>query len=310
MNLLFSQLKKARSARRAAKDAASGEVRLSVMVASDASPQTARAVREALRPQTANGKLYVAGFGPERGLPPTNTLSDAAVVVSGSSADLAASLYAAHAAAGIACCVVVWQDGGPEGVSRLVDTGVPVEALLPGDAQRVGDFLGSWLVRTLPDLAAVLGAGFVCCRRAQALAVAGEAARNNALVGALPVLDGADMPAMMATEVAMVFKLAETYGLELDKARAAEAACVALSSFGLRGVARAAVRSLPFPAFLVKTAVAAAGTYALGRVLMAYYDYLLQTREPEPRPAHVISVEPVPRDGADSQDTVGARPAV
>ena len=311
MNLVFGQLKKAFSARREAQADACREVRLSVVVAADAAPASVQAVRAALRPQNASGKLYVAGFDARAGARPSvNTLSDAAVLLAGSRPDLTGELYRAHAETGVPCCVLAWPDGGAGGVSALLAAGVPAMCLLPGDVSRVAEALGSWLVRALPDLSPALGASFPCCRRARALVVAGEAARNNALVGALPFFDGADMPAMMATEVAMVFKLAETYGLELDAARVPEVACVAASSFGLRGLARIAVKRLPFPAVLVKTGIAALGTYVVGRALVTHYERLSLAGAAEPRPVQIVSVEPVPRDEAPTDPNAEARSAL
>ena len=93
----------------------------------------------------------------------------------------------------------------------------------------------------------------------------------------------------------MVFKLAAAYGLPLDAARLREVAGVAASAFALRGCARQALRLLPLPACAVKAAVAAGGTYAVGRALMALYD-----REAPGAPAAPVRVEPL------SSEPVGA----
>lgn len=310
MNLVFDQLKKAFSARREVRAEAAQEVRLTVMVAADVAPATALAVRAALRPQNATGKLYVAAFGaPDGAYPAVNTLSDAAVILAGSRFDLTAELYRAHHAAGVPCCVVVTSDGGARDAARLAESGVSVCHLLPGDPSNVAAVLGGWLVEALPSLGPALGASFPCCRHARALCVTGEAARNNALVGALPFLNAADMPAMMATELAMALKLADTYGLELNEARLPEAACVAASSLGLRALARLAARRVPLPSVVLNTGVAALGTYAVGRALMAYYEHLSAAGAQEPRPAQIVTIEPVPRDEACTDPNAAARPA-
>lgn len=278
MNVVFDQVARAFSARKSAAAAADGpEVRLAVMVDDRTPPDLAAAVREALVPQTANARLYIAGFGAAQALPPVNGLSDAAVVVAGSDAALAGELYRCYRAAGVPCCVMV---SGREASSACTGCGVEAADVLACGSADVESLLGSWLVAALPDLSAALGACFPCCRHAQARTVVLEATRNNALVGALAFLKEADMPVMMATEIAMVYKMAQTYDLPLDAGRLKEIAAVVASSFGLRGVARLAVRALPLPSFLVKSAVAGAGTFAVGKALMAYYDSLAAPPSP------------------------------
>lgn len=291
MNKLFEQLSRAFAARSGAERAASGEVRVAVMVAFDAPSGMALSARRGLAPRTARALLYVAGFGePGRGrAAAVNSLSDAAVVLPGGDMALAARLRASYLEAGVPCCVAA---GGAAQARAALEAGVPAAdlAVCAGGAEGVG----RWLVGALPDKAAALAAGFPCCRRTRALQVAGEAARDNAMVGALTFLKGADMPAMLATEVAMTFKMASAYGLPLGARRSAELACVAASSAGLRGVARAAVRALPLPEFAVKSAVAGLGTYAMGRALMALYGRMAPG--PGQAPVSVEALASVPVD--------------
>lgn len=283
MNVVFDQVARAFASRRQASSAGDDkEVRLAVMVADSADAALAASVRSALTPHTGSGRLYIAGFG-GGSLPPVNSLSDAAVVVAGGEPALAAELCRSYAAAGVPCCTLVPARSAAE---ALEERGVAGARVLAGGPETVAEALGAWLVETLPPFAASLGACFPCCRAARAQTVVLEAARNNALVGALAFLKEADMPVMMATEIAMMYKMADAYDLPLDGSRLKEVAAIVASSFGLRGIARLAVRALPLPAFLVKSGVAAAGTYAAGRALKAYYESL--TAEPAP-----VAVEPV-----------------
>lgn len=283
VNVVFDQVAKAFSARKKAADAGGDrEVRLAVMVSDAAPADMAAALRLALRPETCAARLYIAGFG-GTALPPVNSLSDAAVILAAGRDPLAAELARSYRSAGVACCVLT---ADPNSASYLSSEGVAASDVLCCDAAGAADVLGAWLVGALPDLSDALGAAFACCRRAQAQAVVLEATRNNALVGSLAFLKEADMPVMMATEIAMMYKVAHTYDLPLDASRLKEVAAIVASSLGLRSVARAAVRLVPLPAFVVKAAVAAAGTYGVGRALVAYYDGLVS--EPAPVPAEVV----------------------
>lgn len=283
MNVVFDQVAKAFASRKKASSAASDhEVRLAVMVADTVDPALGAAVRAALTPQTGSGRLYIAGFGGEA-LPPVNGLSDAAVVLVGRDSALAAELCRSYEAAGVPCCALVENRSLAEAMSQERVDG---SRILVASASDAGASLGAWLVQTLPDAAASLGACFPCCRTARADTVVLEATRNNALVGALAFLKEADMPVMMATEIAMMYKMADTYDLPLDGGRLKEVAAIVASSFGLRGIARLAVKALPLPGFLIKSGVAAAGTYAAGKALMAYYERL--SAAPAPMPVEVV----------------------
>lgn len=292
VNVVFDQVAKAFSARKKAADAGGDkEVRIAVMVSDGAAPAMGAALRQALRPETAAARLYIAGFGDAAALPPVNGLSDAAVVLASGRDALAAELARSYRGAGVSCCVLV---PDRDEAAFVAAEGVSAADVLCCDASGVADALGGWLVGSLPDLAEALGASFACCRRAEAHRVVLEAARNNALVGSLAFLKEADMPVMMATEIAMMYKVAHTYGLSLDAARLKEVGAIVASSFALRGAARAAVRLLPLPAFLVKAAVAAAGTYGVGRGLVAYYDAVACG----PAPVAAEAVEAAADDGA------------
>lgn len=298
MNIVFDQVLKAFSARREADGERAAEVRVAIAVARDCDAAEARALRAGLFPQTAGARVYVAAFGAGGTVPPVNGLSDAAVVLAGAGADEAALRYEAYRARGIPCCVVVGAGDGKATVSELVARGVAASDAVACDARRgagATDALGSWLVAALPDLAGSLAAGFPCCRRARALAVAGEAVRNNALVGALTFLDGADMPVMLATEVAMMLKMASAYGLDLGKERLTEGLALTASAFVLRGASRVALGRIPLPAPVLKAGIAALGTYAVSRGLMVYYESLVGGRGPvaAAQPVEPLSVAPV-----------------
>lgn len=295
MNKVFDQVSKAFAARRGAERAAAGEARVAVMVAFDAPSAVALSARRGLRPETAQARLYVAGFGEpgRRRQAAVNGLSDAALVLAGSDVAQAARLRSAYLDAGVPCCVVLGATEGPERAEEAMAAGVPASDLVACAGRPAADDLGRWLIEALPDKAGVLAAGFPCCRRARALQVAAEAARDNAMVGALTFLKSADMPVMLATEVAMTFKMASAYGLPLDARRSAELICVAASSAGLRGVARRAVRALPLPEFAVKSAVAGLGTYAMGRALMALYDRMAPAPDASPVSVEALASVPV-----------------
>ena len=134
------------------------------------------------------------------------------------------------------------------------------------DEMAVGGMLARWLIETLPDFETMLGAALDCCQDEQGRRIVGQAVRDNAMLGALTFLRGADTPAMLACEVAMLFKLAGNYGAPMGKERLVDVAGLTAFSLVCKQVAGLALRT-PLPACLVKAGVAAAGTWVAGTVM-------------------------------------------
>ena len=92
------------------------------------------------------------------------------------------------------------------------------------------------------------------------------------VTGALAFIPGADFPVMTITEVGMVLQLSAVFGYKLEPERGYEVAGVLAAGLALRGVARVACKSAGHAAFVVKAAIAVAGTYGMGRVLASAYE--------------------------------------
>lgn len=290
MKIPVSEVRKAAKARTRAAQEQTGVVRLSVMVAAACPLALARAVREALRPARAGGRLHVEAFGPHAA-PAANALSDAALVLVGAGESLgaAARLVLAYARAGVPVAVGgLFEDAGraEEAEDALVAGGVPETALFLGlEPGVVVSALGAWLVSALPEeQAAAAAANFPCCRHARAASLVAASARSNALVGLAGFVPGADLPVMTLEQVALALRLAAVYDQPLDVTRLREIAPVVAGAFGMRGVARALARLLPVPGVLVRCAVGGTGTYAVGQALMAYFEALQTQGVPQGRP--------------------------
>lgn len=290
MHISVDDVARAFAAYRRAGEGRDDEVRLAVAVACDAPRDAARAVKEALTPEKANGKVFVAGFAPGRPCAASASAS-AAVVLAGSDVAGALELAAAWRAAGVACCTVA---ADAADAREFAASGLARADVLVADPRALPARLGAWLVRALPDGAAALGSCFACCRRARATRAVAEAARGNALLGALPVLDEADLPAMLASELAMLLEAADAFQLEVGPERLKEGAALVAGAFLLRAAARSLGRGrLPKP--LVNAVVAGGGTAALGLALINYYERL-GTDGAAARAADVVSVEPLEPD--------------
>lgn len=96
-------------------------------------------------------------------------------------------------------------------------------------------------------------------------------ARQNAFIGAIPI-PGADMPAMTANQGRMVLLIAAAYGEELSLQRARELLGVLAAGFGLRALTRQVIKLVPVGGWAAAAAVGYAGTLAMGRATMLYFE--------------------------------------
>lgn len=121
------------------------------------------------------------------------------------------------------------------------------------------------------DYLVPLGKAYPFFRRAVCEEVIRKNARQNAVIGALPI-PGADMPVMTANQGRMVLMIAAAYGEELSFQRARELVGVLALGFGLRAVTRQVVKFVPFGGWAAAAAVGYAGTLAMGRATTLYFE--------------------------------------
>src|ERR671917_1099603 len=108
-------------------------------------------------------------------------------------------------------------------------------------------------------------------RRAVCEEIIRKNARQNAVIGALPI-PGADMPVMTANQARMVLNIAAAHGEELSLDRARELLGVLAAGFGLRALARQVVKLVPLGGWAAAAAIGYAGTVAMGRATMLYFE--------------------------------------
>jgi len=128
------------------------------------------------------------------------------------------------------------------------------------------------IVRTLDeDYLVALAKGYPPLRRAVCEEIVRHNARQNAVVGALPI-PGADMPVMTANQARMVLNIAAAYGEELSMDRAKELLGVLAAGFGLRAISRQAVKLVPVGGWAAAAVIGYAGTVAMGRSTILYFE--------------------------------------
>ena len=121
------------------------------------------------------------------------------------------------------------------------------------------------------DYLVPLAKGYPPLRRAACEEIVRKNARQNAVIGALPI-PGADMPAITANQGRMVLNIAAAYGEELTMERARELGGVLAAGFGLRAVSRQVLKLVPVAGWAASGAIGYAGTVAMGRAAILYFE--------------------------------------
>ena len=126
--------------------------------------------------------------------------------------------------------------------------GFPVEELAHALAQRLGE-AATPLAARLPVLRDA-----VCDHLVESFA------RRNGIIGAAVFVPGADLPVLTLNQTRLVLRIAAAHGVEIDQQRLPEVLAVLGAGFGLRAVAREALDFVPVAGWLLKGALAYAGT--------------------------------------------------
>ncbi len=117
-----------------------------------------------------------------------------------------------------------------------------------------------------------LGRRYPVLREAAAQRIIQRTAGQNALIGLVFFLPGADMPAMTLNQLKMVLYLAGMYGDEIGIDRAIEIAGVLAMGFGFRSLARKIVSGIPGFGWLYKGIVGYTATIAVGMAAAKYFE--------------------------------------
>lgn len=265
MRLPIDKVAKVFRAGATAKKESDTPVRVCVYLDSTASPFLVDAVRGAFVPQTTSGILRVERIGEEKIVPKQD--NDVVLVLSCGSERLESAVQEIVIGG---APVVVLAESSVEAPFIQGDT--PMLGLVAaGDKVLLLETLARWILdRT--EKGAAFAANFPFMRIAAANRAITSCALANMATGAFVFIPGADLPVMLAAQVGMLVELAGIFGKPLKAERGYEVAGLVSASFLLRALSRSIVRETPHVAFLTKALIAGAGTYAMGKGLVALYE--------------------------------------
>ena len=244
-------------------------IRIAVLVEVDAPDDLVEAARAALHPNTANGMVDVSVIEPGD-LLRVDSRADVCIVLIGSGAHANATLRDLRERAIPTAAVAVRDD--KTGLAELL--GHPrLDVIIGTDGESViAGPLADWMVRRLERLRTALGNNFAFGRAAVAREIVKATAWQNAAIGVVMFIPGADMPIMTLNQGKMLLQIAATYGQELDAARIKELAAVVAGGFLFRVFARELMGVIPGFGWAIKGGIAYSGTIAMGTAAITYFE--------------------------------------
>lgn len=139
-------------------------------------------------------------------------------------------------------------------------------------AASLDERMGQWIAAACKDKGLAFAAAFPFVRRPLALDKVEATTLQNAVVGFLPIIPGADMPVMTLNQSKMIMEIAAAYGLSMDTDRIKELVAVVVGAFACRKVSRSVAPDVPVLGWAVKALIGGAATYGLGRGAIQYYE--------------------------------------
>lgn len=122
------------------------------------------------------------------------------------------------------------------------------------------------------DRAVALAASVPALRPAVVDQIVESTARQNAAVGVLVFIPGADMPVMTLNQIKMVLRIGAAYGQQPSLERAVEMLGIVATAFGVRALARKGVTFVPGLGWALKGVVGYTATQAMGKTAVAYFE--------------------------------------
>lgn len=132
--------------------------------------------------------------------------------------------------------------------------------------------MGAWIIASCREKRLAFALAFPFVRRPLSLEAVGATSVQNAGVGLVVLLPGADMPVMTLNQAKMLLQIAAAYGQPMSLARVKELIALLGGAFACRSVARQLAAVVPALGWAVKAGVGYTGTAAMGRAAIEYFE--------------------------------------
>lgn len=240
---------------------------VTIFVSTQADTALVMALKDAFVPELTSSTVIVRPL--ELGsMPPVD--SDLCVVVPDDGGELALRCARFSADAGIPCRVIVGtslevHDLGPDGANDLAGY------IVASDPQAALTEFADWVIRACPNTGLALAANFSFLRPAKISEIIGRYSKENALIGAISLIPGADLPIMTVNQFRMAFEIAAACGVRLRIKRIADLVGILGAGFAYRFLARSLVGAIPVVGWAIRGSVGYLGTQTTGHALALRY---------------------------------------
>lgn len=162
----------------------------------------------------------------------------------------------------------------PEALCDDLAIRLEVQEALPISAMKgtnVAEDLIPAIIDASPEAAVAIGRELPAFRRAAAAKIIRSSTLLSLAAGLEPV-PLVDIPILLGTQIRLVLRIAAIYGEPLTASRAREVIATITAGLAMRYAAEELAKLVPFGGDLVSGAIAAAGTWALGQVVVEYFE--------------------------------------
>ena len=149
------------------------------------------------------------------------------------------------------------------------DAPIPIDAAAACALDRR---MGEWVVAACREKRLALALSFPFVRKPLSLEAVSATSLQNAGIGLVLFIPGADMPLMTLNQAKMLLQIAAAYGEPMSAARVKELAAIVAGGFACRSVARQVAGAVPAIGWAVKAGVGYAGTKAMGLAAVEYFE--------------------------------------
>ncbi len=132
--------------------------------------------------------------------------------------------------------------------------------------------MGEWVIEACRGKRLAFALAFPFVRRPLSADAVNATSVQNAGVGLVMFIPGADLPIMTLNQAKMLLQIAAAYGEPMSVDRVKELAAVVGGAFACRAVARQVVAFVPALGWAVKAAIGYTGTQAMGRAAIEYFE--------------------------------------
>lgn len=258
--------------------ACSVSVSANILIDESATPEFQVFVRSGFNSESANSRVMVSYFPTQE--PDVHVASDIAVIAAGSNPAVG-KIAAGFREQGTPVLVVAENAEAVRGAAIEAGYVIPDEDLISlGEGEALNDELrgtladeiGTWIVRADAEKRLAFSIAYPFVRRPLAYESIRTTSLQNAGVGVVVFVPGADMPIMTANQAKMVLQIAAAYGHSLSADRVKEIAGVIAGGFVFRGVSRQLAGAIPALGWVVKGTMGYVGTQAIGHAAIEYFE--------------------------------------